>query len=202
LFLLYSIHPLLFEEQNMKTKLLAVGLMVAFLVGSSAVLADPPEDPVVIRFEDNFFWCYSDFKADAWVLLGVSDVEALCAGEPDQIEFWDLQWVLSPSEQDRILENSSGDMTATVYPLGPNACTCDFAGLDLPLATGTVHAQSTDNNLFGTPSNATNAWGVQAAGATWTAGGTAQLSTHFRCIFNTNAGSGFCKAKINLDVTN
>ena len=162
-----------------------------------------PEHPGPIVFrtsEGEYRVSYSD-PAKGLTAIHGGDVVEFCLTGGTDFPLVDIQFVLSPREQNRVHELVKGhDLETTVWPTG--SFDCDVFTTATPLATGTVDLTNTDNDLIADQHENTNhnAYGFVAQGTlTRSNGAKAHFNGVSKCVWD---GDNFdtikCNDRINL----
>lgn len=182
-----------------RRKMSIVGLLAAILFSLTPAWADLPEQsgPFVYRYESVVGGCLLDREEGVWITFGFDAVETCSGGgSTEPLDFWEIQEVYLPAEVGLLSELWKGDdIRVTLWPwLGPGtgACTCTAVLRDTPLASGTVDAMYTDNDLeaFLFDHDRYNAVGVMMHGIlTDQSGDRIGLQARFRCVYGTDSQS-------------
>lgn len=139
---------------------------------ASVVETGPPvtSGPFVLRGETVFAIFQVDYKKGLMVIFS-TNIQDYCSGNFwfDLVNFMDID---TQDDAARVVEILNGDVTTSVW--ATTTFDCSFFLNNSPLAMGTAHLESTDNDLFAylhpeTPN--VNSYGWMAQGALYDAMG-------------------------------
>jgi hypothetical protein len=151
--------------------------------------------PIVFRFKDVFGVFYADPVRGLSAIHGGNVVE-FCNTGGTAFQLVDIQHVLPPQEQGRIIELLKGkDLETTVWPFVN--FDCGLFTTITPLATGVVDLVNTDNDLlvFLRDTRNVNAYGFTAQGRlTRPSGAKASFNSVMKVVWDGVDGSRIFKA--------